>query len=307
MSPATSAASSSGPAFRVPPGTIDTHIHIYGPMDRYPVAPTNRMPVPDAPLAAYEEVMQHLGIAACVVVQPSAYGFDNRCTLDAMAALGDRARAVVVIGPEAEDAELERLTRAGARGIRFHMLPGGVLPWEALEEMAARVHAHGWHVQLQLDGREIELRIEVLRRLPCDLVIDHTGKFLDPVPPEHAAFRALLSLVETGRVWVKLSAPYETSREGPPYYMDVGRLARGLIRAAPERMVWATNWPHPSAQPDPPDDAMLLDTLRHWAGDDATANRILAENPARLYGFRSTEAGGDAVKAGQGRGAGAWR
>ena len=274
-----------GPAFRAPPGTVDTHIHVYGPEDRYPVAPTNRLPVPDAPLGAYEALMARLGIARCVVVQPSAYGFDNRCTLDSVAALGARARAVVVAGPETDDTTLERLTRAGAVGVRFFMLPGGVLPWEALEEMAARVHAFGWHVQLQLNGRELEPRVGMLRRLPCHLVIDHTGKFIDPVPPDDPAFRALLGLVETGRVWVKLSAPYETSKEGPPHYMDVGRLARALIRAAPERMVWATNWPHPSAQPDPPDDAPLLDTLRHWAGDDATANRILAENPARLYGL----------------------
>jgi D-galactarolactone isomerase len=282
MTPATGA---SRPIFRAPPGTVDTHIHLYGPPDRYPVAPTNVLPVPDAPLSAYEAVMPCLGIARCVVVQPSAYGFDNRCTLDAVTALGDRARAVVAVSPEVDDAELERMTRAGARGIRFHMLAGGVMRWEWLEEMAARVHGFGWHVQLQLNGREIEPRVVALRRLPCDLVIDHTGKFIDPVSPDHPAFRALLSLVDTGRVWVKLSAPYETSKEGPPHYMDVGRLARELIRVAPERMVWATNWPHPSVKGDPPDDAMLLGTLRHWAGDDATANRILAENPARLYGF----------------------
>lgn len=267
-----------------PPGTVDTHIHIYGPPDRYPVAPTNVLPVPEAPLAAYRALMARLGIAACVVVQPSAYGFDNRCTMDAVAALGGRGRAVVTLGPETEDAELERLSRGGAVGLRFHMLAGGVMRWEWLEAMAARVHDHGWHLQLQLDGREIASRVEVLRRLPAELVIDHTGKFLEPVPPEHPAFRALMGLVETGRVWVKLSAPYETSKEGPPY-ADVGRLARALIRAAPERMLWATNWPHPSAQEAPPDDAMLLETLRHWAGDAATAERILVENPARLYGF----------------------
>ena len=269
-----------------PPGTVDTHMHVYGARDRYPVAPTNRIPVPDAPLAAYEPVMARLGIAACVVVQPSAYGSDNRCTLDAVAALGGRAKAVVVVPPEVEDAELERVTRAGAVGLRFHMLAGGVLPWEALPEMAARVHDFGWHVQLQLNGREIEGHVPALRRLPCQVVIDHTGKFIDPVPPDHAAFRALMGLVETGRVWVKLSAPYETSLEGPPDYRDVGRLARDLIRAAPERMVWATNWPHPTAQPDPPDDAGLLETIRRWAGDDATLRRILVENPAKLYGFR---------------------
>jgi D-galactarolactone isomerase len=273
-------------ASRAPDGTVDTHIHIYGPAERYPAAPTARVPpVAGASLAAYRSVMERLNLARCVVVQPSSYGADNRCTMDAVAALGDRARAVVVVPPDADDAELNRLTEAGAVGIRYFMLPGGVLPWESLPDMAARVHGHGWHVQLQLDGREIEGHDPVLRRLPCDLVVDHTGKFLEPVAPDHPAFRALLGLVETGRVWVKLSAPYETSKEGPPHFTDVGRLARELIRAAPERMVWASNWPHPSAQPNPPDDLLLLGTLLHWAGDEATARRILVDNPMRLYGF----------------------
>ena len=274
---------------RAPDGTVDTHIHFYGPPERYPTAPTARVAaVAGATLDAYRRLMERLNIARCVVVQPSTYGADNRCTTDAVAALGARARAVVVVAPDAPDAELERLTGLGAVGIRYFMLPGGVLPWESLPGMAARVHAHGWHVQLQLDGREIEQHLATLRRLPCDLVIDHTGKFLEPVAPDHPAFRALLSLVETGRVWIKLSAPYETSREGPPHYMDVGRLARALIRAAPDRMVWASNWPHPSAQPHPPDDAMLLGALLHWANDEATARRILVDNPARLYGFGAT-------------------
>ncbi len=272
---------------RAPDGTVDTHIHIYGPADRYPAAPTAVVPAPPgASLEAYQALMQRLNLARCVVVQPSTYGADNRCTMDAVSALGEeRARAVVVVPPETPDAELERLTRAGAVGIRYFMLPGGVLSWESLPDMAARVHEHGWHVQLQLDGRDIERHIPMLRRLPCDLVIDHTGKFLEPVGTDHPAFRALVSLVESGRVWVKLSAPYETSQEGAPHFMDVGRLARELIRAAPERMVWASNWPHPSAQPNPPDDVMLLDTLLHWAEDEATTRRILVDNPARLYGF----------------------
>jgi D-galactarolactone isomerase len=167
------------------------------------------------------------------------------------------------------------------------MLAGGVLPWACLEEMAARIHNFGWHVQLQLDGRLLPEREAMLRRLPGTLVIDHTGKFLEPVEPDHPGFQALQRLVDGGRCWVKLSAPYETSKAGPPDYPDVGRLAALLLRQAPERMVWASNWPHPGAQPNPPDDAMLLDALRRWAGDgdEATVRRILADNPATLYGF----------------------
>jgi D-galactarolactone isomerase len=232
--------------------------------------------------------METLGIDRVVVVQPSAYGKDNSCTLHAIAELGPIARGVAVVDTETTDQELDRLTAAGIRGVRFHMLPGGVLPWDILEEMAARVEAFGWHVQLQMDGRNLPEREEMLSRLPGALVIDHTGKFLEPVPVDHPGFRTLLRLLDNGRVWVKLSAPYETSIVGAPSYADVGTLAKALIAAAPERMLWASNWPHPSAQDNPPDDAMLMGTLLEWMGDEATRHRILVDNPANLYGFNET-------------------
>jgi D-galactarolactone isomerase len=184
------------------------------------------------------------------------------------------------------DAELERLTRLGIRGIRFFMLVPGVLTWEMLEEMSLRVGNFGWHVQLQLDGRELPEREATIKRVKGTLVIDHVGKFLEPVPVDHAAFRVLVNLVENGRTWVKLSAPYEVSKSGPPNYDDVGTLAKALVKTAPERMVWATNWPHPTPPPDKkPDDAMLLDMLLDWVPDEATRNKVLVDNPARLYGF----------------------
>jgi D-galactarolactone isomerase len=143
----------------------------------------------------------------------------------------------------------------------------------------------GWHVQLQLDGRLLPEREAMLLRLPCPLVIDHVGKFLEPVPVSDPAFLSLLRLLETGRCWVKLSAPYETSKAGPPRFADVGELAKTLVRVAPDRMVWASNWPHPSAGPGKPDDAMLLDLLLEWAPDETVRRHILVENPAKLYGF----------------------
>jgi D-galactarolactone isomerase len=270
------------PTLVAPPRTCDTHMHVYGPPEKYPEAPTSKLTPPHAPLSEYRKVMARLGIERVVVGQPASYGYDNSCTMDAVAALGDAARAVVVVGPEERDADLERLTRQGACGVRFHMFPGGVLGWEQLEATAFRVHAYDWHVQLQMDGRLLHERFDLLRRLPGKLVIDHTGKFLEPVGLDHPGFVALLRLVETGRVWVKLSAPYETSKTGAPKFEDVGALAQALARAAPERMLWASNWPHPSVR-DKPDDAMLLDVLLHWIGDEATIRRILARNPAELY------------------------
>ena len=154
------------------------------------------------------------------------------------------------------------------------------LSWESLEPMAARVAEFGWHVQLQLDGRTLPEREAMLKRLPGTLVIDHVGKFLEPVKTDHPGFRVLAGLVERGRTYVKLSAPYEVSKVGPPYYDDVGALARALVRAAPDRMVWATNWPHPTPGIVKPDDAVVLDMLLDWVPDEATRRKVLADNPA---------------------------
>jgi D-galactarolactone isomerase len=139
-------------------------------------------------------------------------------------------------------------------------------------------------VQLQTDGRIFPDREAQIMSWPGTIVIDHVGKFLEPVPPEHPAFRSLMRMVGSGRVWVKLSAPYEVSKTGSPLYEDVGQLAKALVREAPERMLWASNWPHPSVTAKP-DDAILLDLLLEWVAGEKTRNRILTDNPATLYGF----------------------
>ncbi|MFQ5931311.1 MAG: amidohydrolase family protein [Nitrospiraceae bacterium] len=274
----------SRPKLKAPRGACDTHMHIYGPPEQFPFVPGPAAKPAPTPLKDYLAMLDRIGVERAVIVQPAAYGTDNRCTLEAMREMGERARGIATLDTDVKDAELQQLTNAGVRGVRFHMLPGGVLPWAILEEMAARVYPFGWHVQLQMDGRELPDRAAMLRRLPCKLVIDHTGKFLEPVGTGHPGFRALLGLVEGGHCWVKLSAPYETSKAGPPNYPDVGVLAKALVKVAPERMLWGSNWPHPSVR-DKPDDAMLLDVLLDWVGDDATRDRILSDNPAALYGF----------------------
>ena len=273
----------STPRVPTPPGACDTHMHIYEP--GYPMRLDAAHPGQPATLELYREVRKALGLSRTVIVQPGGYGADNTCTLQAMAKLGDGARGVAIVDPAAPDAEIERLTKLGMRGIRYHMRGGIILGWDTMPRMAARVAAFGWHVQLQCESKEISEHETMLSKLPCDLVIDHMGRFDAGTSPDDPSWRVMLKLLGSGRCWVKLSAPYETSKEGPPHYMDVGRLGRALIRAAPERMVWASNWPHPSDQPNPPDDGMLLETLLHWAEDDATARRILVDNPVRLYGF----------------------
>lgn len=276
-------AASPGPRLKTPPGAVDANIHIFD--QRYPLAPTALAQPPEASVGEYREVMRRLGIARAVVVQPTAYGTDNRCTLDAVAAFGlETARAVGVVDASISSDEMARLTAAGMRGTRFHLLGGAAVPVEQFDAIAAKAHEAGWHVQFQADGRRLPDYAAQIRSWPCTVVIDHVGKYLEPVAVDDPAFRCLLDLVETGRVYVKLSAPYETSRVGAPLYDDVGALAKALVRAAPERMVWATNWPH-LALKDKPDDATLLDLLLDWAGDEATRRRILVDNPAALYGF----------------------
>jgi len=273
------------PGLKAPPGACDCHMHIFDA--RFPLAAKARRKEPDALVAGYRELQHRLGLERVVVVQPTAYGTDNRCTLEAVAELGSGARGVAVIDDTIADAEIKRLTDAGMRGVRFRMTGNPELPWESLPRMAARVAAFGWHIQFQMDGRELHTREALLKNLPCLLVVEHIGKFLEPVGVEHPGFKALLRLVDGGRCWVKLSGAYMTSKSGPPLYADVGVLAKALVRHAPERMVWASNWPHPLAPGQTrPDDAQLLDLLLEWAPDESVRRHILVDNPAQLYGFQ---------------------
>jgi D-galactarolactone isomerase len=265
-------------------GACDCHMHIYDAW--FPLAAKARRQEPDALVSEYRKVQRALGLSRVVVVQPTAYGKDNRCTLAALAEFGDSARGVAIIDDATSDREIERLTRAGMRGVRFRMTGDPELPWEMLPRMAARMAAHGWHIQFQMDGRELHTRESLLQGLHCELVVEHIGKFFEPVGVDHPGFQALLRLVDGGRCWVKLSGAYMVSKSGPPLYEDIGALATALAAHAPERMVWGSNWPHPMSSPETmPDDARLLDLLREWAPDEATRRRILVENPAELYGF----------------------
>lgn len=270
------------PRLQAPPGACDCHMHIYDP--RFAAGPSWPLALPNAPVAAYRNVQSELGLSRVVVVQPNGYQFDNACTEEAVRELGPSARGIATVRPDVADADLQRLTRAGFRGARCHMLKGGYLSWDDVDVIAARVQPYGWHIQVQLDGRELPQHEARLSRLPVDVVVDHNGKFLEPVSTSHPAFAVLLHLLESGKCWVKLSAPYETSKAGPPDYADVGTLARALAVANPDRCVWATNWPHPGMNPVP-STAGMLDLLLDWTDSDDVRRRILVDNPGRLYGF----------------------
>ncbi len=267
----------------LPPGACDCHFHVFDPA--YPLAATATAAAPQrAMLADYRKVQAELGLTRAVLVQSTAYGFDNRCMLAALAEVGSNGRGVVTLAPTVDATTPTQLHAAGARGARFMMLNQPLLSWDALEPLAARIAPLGWHINLQMDGADFPHRLQQLAKLPVPLVIDHNGKFPSPPPVDAPDFRALRSLVETGRCWVKLCAPYETSRAGAPDYADVSLLAHTLAQAYPQRCLWASNWPH-VGRTNPPKDADILRLLRRWAPDAETFRRILVDNPQQLYGF----------------------
>ncbi|HUN95191.1 MAG TPA: amidohydrolase family protein [Bradyrhizobium sp.] len=268
--------------FQSPPGLCDTHMHIYEA--GYPIV-SGATPPARGTLTNYRALRRALGIERTVIVQPAAYGFDNRCTLESMAQLGrDAARGIAVVRDDIRVRELRELTEAGMRGLRLAMIPGGAIGWDDAEATVCKVQAVGWHTQLQLDGLQLPAREAQIKRWPGTIVIDHIGKFSGAVTPDHPAVQCLARLLGTGRVWLKLSAPYWASRSGPPHYGDVEALAKHFVSIAPERMVWATNWPHPSLS-ESPNDAQLFNCIAGWIPDAALRQRIFVDNPAQLYGF----------------------
>ncbi len=274
------------PRLITPPKACETHSHIFGPADKYPRFPGRRPPNWTASLDAYQAMLRRLGMERCVIVQPSLYSTDNRCTLDAIRDLGlSRSRGVAVTKKDVSPKELQRLHDAGVRGLRFYLIVDDFRMSDA-PEMARRIAPFGWHLQVQDRGNWLPGAIPILEKLPVDIVIDHVGR----TPPENGVndpgFGALLRFIETGRCWVKISAPYLASSDGPPRYADVGEKVRALVSVRPDRLVWAANWPHPNHTPgNKPEEADCLDVLLDWVPDAAIRNAILAENPAKLYDF----------------------
>jgi len=272
------------PRLAIPPGSCDCHAHIFGPPDKYPFTPNRSYTPPEASIEAYRRMLGALGFERAVIVQPSVYGIDNRCTRDAVVASGGKWRGVAVVEPGVSQSLLAELHTAGFRGVRINLLFKGGLQLDALEQIARAVQPLGWHVQLLLDGRDLPAIAERLRRLPADIVVDHMGHMPASLGLGHAGFQTLLRLLRGGRCWVKLSGAYRISSQPQPYD-DAAPFARALVETAPDKLVFGTDWPHPSISVPMPQDASLLDLLPTWAPDEATRQRILVENPARLYDF----------------------
>jgi predicted TIM-barrel fold metal-dependent hydrolase len=257
-------------------------MHIYDGARFPPARPDARMQ-PDATVADYRRWQQRIGTGRTVVVTPAAYATDNEVTLDAIAALGPQARGVAVVVPSVTDAALRELAGGGVCGIRFTQFDPrtSTTTLDMIEPLAIRVQALGWRVQLHLRADQIVAARDLLQRLPGTIVFDHLGR-LSAKGVDDPAFDIIRRMLEGGRTWVKLSGAYMFG--GPPDYAEAGRIVRAFIDAAPERMVWGSDWPHPT-ETNKPDDAKLLDLLSEWAPDAGVRRRILVDNPATLYGF----------------------
>jgi D-galactarolactone isomerase len=272
------------PKLKPPPNACDCHMHIYD--SRFPVAPTAKLRPGNATVDDYRRLQKRLGTTRNVVVTPSTYGTDNACTLDAMAKLGASARGVAVVDTSVTDAELKRLNDLDVRGIRFNLVQSGATTIDMVEPLSKRVNDLGWHVQIHMLGDAIVENAELFQRLPSPIVFDHMGHIPQPAGIDHPAFALMLKMLDHGRTWVKLSGAYMETKVGPPSFADVSKVARTYVKAAPERLVWASDWPHPTEKADSkPDDAILFDLLADWAPDEAIRNRILVDNPMALYGF----------------------
>jgi D-galactarolactone isomerase len=281
-------AGSAPPRLTVPEDACDAHIHVFDP--RFAEAPGDKLtPTPaQATAADYRRIQQRLGTRRAVVVQPRAYGTDNSATLDAIAQLGaERTRGIAVLTPEADEATLHRLHAGGIRGLRLtlHAAAGAPTRFDMLVPLAERIAPLGWHLQLHFQAAQIAQHAALLRQLPCPIVFDHLARL--PLGGEHQAPALALvrELLGQERAWVKLSGAYLNTLSGPTAYADTVAMARTLVRIAPHRMVWGSDWPHATETERKPDDAVLLDLLDSWVPDAATRAAVLVHNPARLYGF----------------------
>lgn len=272
----------------VPGGAIDCHMHIYD--SSVPFHAKAGLPHPDATVADYAIVQKSLGLARAVVVAPSAYGSDNRVTLSALAAMGGKARGVVIVEPDVSDQELNALEAAGACGARFNfnMIPAPSI--DDLVALAPRLAERGWLMQIGMKSNRLSAEAHHLRRLPGTLVLEHCAGI-----PASAAFETdpaypfVMDLLDSGRGWVKLSGPYLREPEGGPRYPMLRPFIRHLVTHASERLVWGSDWPHPTFVRKP-DARELFGLMWEWAPEEEVRTRILVTNPAQLYGFSEPNA-----------------
>lgn len=276
------------PSMALPPSSCDTHAHVCGPAQRYPYWSGRVYTPPEAPLPAYRRVLATLGVERAVLVQPSVYATDNTALLDALAEGGSAFRGVAVVEDDVSDAEIDRLHAAGVRGVRCNIVDiaqdKGRLPLTMLRRLGDTIRAHGWHIELLLHVDEFPDLDHAFADFPVPIVLGHLGYMRTDRGLHDPGFRAMLRLMQAGRCWVKLTGPYRIST-GPMPHADTIPQAHALLEAAPGQVLWGTDWPHVMVKGAMPNDGDLCDLLAAWVPDPGLRERVLVENPARLYDF----------------------
>ncbi len=273
-------------AFTPPPGATDAHCHIFGPAHRFPFAPEATYTPPDSGIDDFVVLQERLGLSRAVFVQASCHGTDNAAMVDALVRGNGRYAGVAMIDESFSEADIGALHDAGVRGTRFNFVAhlGGAPELDVFWRLVDRVQPFGWHIVLHFDAKDLPRYAELLDRMPCPYVIDHMARVDAAAGLGQEPFEALLELMSDERAWVKVSGAERLTAGGTPPYDDVVPYAQALIAAAPDRVLWGTDWPHPNVR-HMPDDGDLVDTLAAFAPDEATRNRILVTNPQALYDF----------------------
>ena len=273
------------PKLVVPPGSCDTHIHLFGPAAKYSFASDSPYTSRDATPDEFIQLQDTLGFSTAVIVSPGGYGRNTAMLADALAKYPDRFRGIALIPDDTPSAEIARLGKLGVKGMRMMSHKRGQHVPNFNKEIAARIHEHGWHIQFYPHGTDIIEYADKLLSLPNDIVLDHFASIPAAGGPDQPAMKALMRMLDTGRVWVKLSGPMRCTNEEPPY-PSVTPLARALVKNAPERCVWGSDWPHVNLDGRTmPNDGDLVDQIAEWIPDAATRKRILVDNANKLYGF----------------------
>lgn len=284
-----------GPRSAFPALACDTHAHIFGPAAQFPYVRERIYTPPDSAYDDYRKLLAALGVQRAVLVQPSVYGEDNAAMLDALRRFGPGVRAVAVADPNISSSDIGALHRAGVRGPRFNVVDRrdgkNIVPAGMLRGLAARIAEFGWHIELLVNVDEAAGFAKAVADIPVPIVLGHLGYPKSGARDwtVHAAFGDLLRLLDGGRCWIKLTGPYRISAAPDVPYDDVDAAAHKLVAAAPQRLVWGTDWPHAMKRNRMANDGELADLLERWAPDAATRARILVDNPAELYGFAPGE------------------
>ncbi|PZW45017.1 putative TIM-barrel fold metal-dependent hydrolase [Humitalea rosea] len=272
------------PAFRLPPGSCDSHCHVFGPADVFPYAPDRAYTPPDAPFEGLQKLHRILGIDRAVIVHASCHGTDMTVTLDGIARSGGTMRGVAVVDGDITAAELQRLHAGGMRGVRFNFVRhlGGMPDMDVMDRVLALAEPLGWHVVLHLDAQDIVDLAPRIERIRVPFVIDHMGRVQATKGLEQEPFKRLLGLMENPLAWVKICGSERVSAGRAPFE-DAIPFAQALLAAAPDRCLWGTDWPHPNIAHDMPNDGALVDLLARFTDDQAVLHKVLVENPTRLY------------------------